>query len=442
MAEEEGRGSARNGPGPARVKNLSPRFCIAMLFMVSVLSYVDRQVPFILVESIKADLDLSDKQVGLLTGFTFSFVYSTMAIPMAMLADRWSPKWVLSWGMLLWCALTAIGGLALNFVHLIGARIGLAVGEAAGLPASHALISALLPPERRGVAISMASLGVPVGAMIGLGLGGWLNDVANWRVAMIGVGVPGVLFALLFMALIPDLRPVRQAQPASGTLLGGLAELVRLRSMRHLMLGLSIQAVGQIAVFAFTAAFLIRSHDLSASKAGLILGLANGVSGIVALLIAGWATDQAARRSPSTVLLLPTVMFLLMGPMIVTGYLASNLAVAVMALGIANFCAVFYLPPTFATAQRLASPENRAQASALLMVGVSLIGGSVGPFTVGWISDALEPRFGPDALRYSLSLTSLPIIWGAAHLFMASRWIDRDLARVNQWSEAPASSLS
>lgn len=398
-----------------------------MLFVASVLSYVDRQVPFILVESIKADLGLSDKQMGLLTGFTFSFVYSTMAIPMAMLADRWSPKWVLSWGMLLWCGLTAIGGMAQNFVQLIGARVGLAMGEAAGLPASHALISALLRPERRGVAISMVSLGVPVGAMIGLGLGGWLNDVANWRVAMIGVGIPGVVFAFLFMALIPDLRSGTASEGRSGTLLGGLTELVRLRSMRHLLAGLSIQAIGQVAIFAFTAAFIIRSHHLSASEAGLVLGLTNGVSGIVALLIAGWATDRAAARSPAAVLLLPTVAFLIMAPVIVGGYLASSLAVAVALLSIANFCAVFYMPPAFATAQRLASPENRAQASALLMVGVNLIGGSIGPFTVGWISDMLEPRFGQDALRYSLSLTALPILWGAAHLFLASRSIRRDL---------------
>nr|WP_047168140.1 MFS transporter [Sphingomonas sp. Y57] len=414
------------------IRRASPRIVIAMLFIVSVLSYVDRQVPFILVESIKADLGLSDREMGLLTGFTFSFVYSTVAIPMAMLADRWSPKWVLSWGMLLWCGLTAAAGAAQNFGQLIGARMGLAVGEAAGLPASHSLISALLPPERRGVAIGMVSLGVPVGAMVGLALGGWLNDVANWRVAMIGVGVPGVVFALLFMAMIPDVRGHVAAPEKQGRLLDGLAELVRLRSMRHLVAGLSVQAIGQIAMFAFTAAFIIRSHHMSASGVGLLLGMTNGVSGIVALLIAGWATDRAAARSPATVLLLPAITFLIMAPLLVAGYLIPNLAMAMVLLGVVNFCAVFYLPPAFATAQRLASPENRAQASALLVVGVSLIGGSIGPFAAGWISDALEPRFGADALRYSLALAALPTLWGAAHLFIASRCLTRDLESVER----------
>jgi predicted MFS family arabinose efflux permease len=414
----------------ATLRNGSPRLVIVMLFIVSVLSYVDRQVPFILVESIKADLGLSDKQMGLLTGFTFSFVYSTMAIPMAMLADRWSPKWVLSWGMLLWCGLTAAAGAAQNFIQLIGARMGLAVGEAAGLPASHSLISALLPPERRGVAISLVSLGVPVGAMVGLTLGGWLNDVANWRVAMVGVGVPGILFALLFMALIPDVRGNATPRARQGRLLDGLAELVRLRSMRHLVAGLSIQAIGQIAMFAFTAAFIIRSHHMSASEVGLMLGMTNGVSGIIGVLVAGWATDRAAARSPATVLLLPAITFLIMAPLLVAGYLAPNVVVAMILLGIVNFCAVFYLPPAFATAQRLASPKNRAQASALLVVGVSLIGGSIGPFTAGWVSDALEPTYGADALRYALSLAALPTLWGAVHMFIASRCLTRDLASV------------
>lgn len=408
----------------------SPRLVIAMLFIVSVLSYVDRQVPFILVESIKADLGLSDKQMGLLTGFTFSFVYSTMAIPMAVLADRWSPKWVLSWGMLLWCGLTAAAGAAQNFGQLIGARMGLAVGEAAGLPASHSLISALLPPARRGVAISMVSMGVPIGAMVGLTLGGWLNDVANWRVAMVAVGLPGIAFALLFMLLIPDVRGNHAPRAQQGRLLDGLAELVRLRSMRHLVAGLSIQAIGQIAIFAFTAAFIIRSHHMSASQVGLILGATNGVSGVIALLISGWATDRAAARSPATVLLLPAITFLVMAPLVVAGYLVPNTVAAMMLLGLVNFCAVFYLPPAFATAQRLASPESRAQASALLVVGVSLIGGSIGPFAAGWISDVLEPRFGVASLRYSLSLAALPTLWGALHLFIASRCLTRDLASV------------
>lgn len=414
------------------IRRTSPNVVITMLFLVSVLSYVDRQVPFILVESIKADLDLSDTQMGLLTGFTFSFIYSTVAIPMAVLSDRWSPKWVLSWGMLLWCSLTALAGSAQNFLHLIGTRMGVAVGEAAAMPASHSLISSLLPPEKRGRAISLVGLGVPVGAMIGMSLGGWLNDVANWRVAMLGVGLPGIIFALLFMWIIPDVRGAPGSRPEKGRLLDGLAELVRLRSMRHLVAGLSIQAIGQIAIFAFTAAFLIRSHNMSASQVGLLLGLINGISGIIALLLSGWATDRAAAHSPSTVLLLPAISFTIMAPLVVAGYLAPNIVAATVLLALVNFCAVFYLPPAFSTAQRLASPVNRAQASALLVVGVSLIGGSIGPFAAGWISDALEPRFGVDALRYSLSLAAIPTLWGAAHLFMASRHITRDLASVEQ----------
>lgn len=414
-------------PIAPRKRTASPRVVIAMLFIVSVLSYVDRQVPFILVESIKADLDLSDKQIGFLTGFTFSFVYSTVAIPVALLADRWSPKWVLSYGLLIWCGLTALAGAAQNFIHLVLTRMGVAVGEAASLPASHALISGLLPPERRGVAISMVSLGVPVGAMLGLSLGGLLNDLANWRVAMLGVGLPGLLFALVFMAVIPDLRAPPSSETDRESLLGGLRALGRLRSMRHLVAGLSIHAIGNIAIFAFTAAFIMRSHGLTAGETGFLLGTTNGISGIAGLLIAGWATDRAAARSPATVLMLPAITFLVMAPLLVAAYLAPDIVVATVLLGLVNFCAVFYLPPAFATAQRLAPPESRAQASALLVMGIGLVGGSVGPAAVGVISDALQPAFGVDALRYSLALTAVPILWGALHLFIASRSLTGDL---------------
>ncbi|WP_336967489.1 MFS transporter [Sphingobium aromaticiconvertens] len=416
------------GPSPARGSRRLPsaRFVVTMLFLVSVLNYVDRQVPFILLESIKADLGLSDKQMGFLNGFTFSFIYSTVAIPIAILADRWSAKWVLSGGMILWCGLTTIAGFAQNFGQLVSSRMGVAVGEAASLPSSHALISALVPPERRGTAISMVSLGVPVGAMVGLALGGWLNDVANWRIALILIGLPGVLFVLLFAWAIPDLRAPRQA-PGKAYLLAGLKALASSRTMRHLIAGLSIQAIGQIAIFTFTAAFIIRSHGLTASEVGITLGLTNGVSGIAALLLSGWATDRAARRDPQAMLLLPACTFLAMAPLLVAAYLAQDIAIAVPLLALVNFCAVFYLPPAFATAQRLAPPEARAQASALLVVGVSMVGGSIGPFLVGALSDALEPNYGVEALRYSLCFTALPTLWGAVHLFLASRTLSSDL---------------
>lgn len=418
------------GQFTAGKRDVSPRVVIAILFIVSVLSYVDRQVPFILVESIKADLGLSDKQMGFLTGFTFSFVYSTFAIPVALLADRWSPKWVLSYGLLLWCGLTALAGAAQNFVHLVLTRMGVAVGEAASMPASHSLISGLLPPERRGMAISMVSLGVPVGAMLGLSLGGLLNDLANWRVAMLGVGLPGLVFALVVIAVIPDLRAAQAASADRGSLLAGLRVLGRLRSMRHLAAGLSIHAIGNVAIFAFTAAFIMRSHGLSASQTGLLLGATNGISGIIGLLVAGWATDRASARSPAAALMLPAMTFVAMAPLVIAAYMVDSLALAIVLLGLVNFCAVFYLPPAFATAQVLAPPEARAQASALLVMGIGLVGGSIGPSAVGALSDALQPTMGTDALRFSLALTALPILWGALHLFLASRSLAADLRKI------------
>ena len=162
----------------------SPRYrnyALGVLFLGYVVNFVDRSILAILLEPIKNDLDLSDSQLGLLGGLAFAIFYTTMGIPIAALADRWSRVKILSISIVIWSAMTAVCGLASSFMMLLLARIGVGVGEAGASPPSHSLISDYFPIETRATALSIYALGIPFGSMVGNFVGGWGAAELGWR---------------------------------------------------------------------------------------------------------------------------------------------------------------------------------------------------------------------------------------------------------------------
>ncbi|MGE4606062.1 MAG: MFS transporter, partial [Myxococcota bacterium] len=173
------------------------RYALGLLFVVYVFNFVDRQILSILLEPIRQDIELSDTQLGFLGGIAFALFYATAGIPIARWADTGSRRTIIALGIAVWSGMTALTGLARGFGTLALARIGVGVGEAACSPPAHSLISDFFPPERRGTALSIYSLGIPVGAAIGTLVGGWVGEAFGWRTAFMVVGLPGLALALL-----------------------------------------------------------------------------------------------------------------------------------------------------------------------------------------------------------------------------------------------------
>src|SRR5690606_18655251 len=141
-------------------------------------------------------------QLGFLTGFAFSAVYLVFGFPMARIADKGNRVTILSICIALWSIMTAVNGLASSFVQLALARMGVGVGEAACLPASHSLISDYYPPKRRTKALATFGLGYPIGALVGMIIGGIVLDHWGWRAAFFVVGIPGLILALVTWLMI------------------------------------------------------------------------------------------------------------------------------------------------------------------------------------------------------------------------------------------------
>jgi predicted MFS family arabinose efflux permease len=274
-----------------------------------------------------------------------------------------------------------------------------------------------------------------------LSLGGWINDVFNWRAAFLVAGIPGLIVAALIRFVIPDPPHASPAQPGAGAgqpggFFGTLRWLFTKRSFRHMAAASSLFAIGSYALNIFAAAFLIRIHHVTSAQAGLLFGLAFGLGGFVGTFSGGALGDWLGRRDPRWRQGVPALGLALSAPAALVAFLTPSLALSVACLTLVYFLGLLYLAPTFAAAQSLVPDEIRATVSGVLLFCLTLVGATLGPLMVGFFSDVLAPRYGALSLRYALSLMPVTMIWSALHFALAARELPKDLAPEDQVSPA------
>jgi predicted MFS family arabinose efflux permease len=328
---------------------------LATLMFINAISQIDRILPFILAEAIKADLGLSDTQIGLLTGAAFAVCYTLLSLPLARASDRGSPRRVLLGCLLVWSVMTALGGLAASFVILALTRFGVAFGEAGGMPAGHALIARQVRPERRGLALGLFSMGIPLGTMVGFAAGGAMADSVGWRTALVGAGgLGGLAFVLAVLLIRPTASPAR-AEAGRTPFLGEALRLLSAPGFRWLVVAAVAVGFASAPFYAFSAPFLIRTHGLTAGEVGLSFGLLQGGLGVIGALLGGRGFDLALRSGRGRIIGPPGWMLL------------------ISAVGAAH---------------QVAGPGKQAMATSLMLIASGLIGPAMGPLIVGAVSDA------------------------------------------------------
>ena len=406
-------------------------YVIAMLFLVHATSLIDRNILGILLEDIKADLQSSDTQLGLLTGPAFAVTNALAGIPLARLADRWSRRGIVAWGLLAWSVLTAVQGLTRTFGTLLVARIGVGIGEASTGPSAHSLISDYFPLRQRATAISIYTIGGHVGLSLAFLVGAWLSDAFSWRIALVAVGLPGIVLSFVFMFTVDE--PVRGAiegQVDTGEVVP-LGSLIRILggkpTFRHLTMALPLFVCASYVLSIWGAVFLMRVHGLSKSEISLTFGLILGVAGGVGSLAGGFLSDRLARRDRRWYAWLPGVATLCAVPFFIGFLLSPNPWIALALLAPTVLLNATSIAPLWAANQAIAPLRMRATAYAIIHLGLSAISGGLAPLLIGYLNDVLAPSFGSEAIRYSLFLIVVTNIWGALHAFMAARRLPADL---------------
>lgn len=395
----------------------SVRLTLWILLTVYIFNFIDRQIVNILAEPIARDLDLSDTQIGLMTGLAFALFYTVLGIPIARFADRPTtnrPR-LIAVALALWSAMTALCGLAQNFWQLLLARIGVGVGEAGCTPPAHSLISDIVPPERRSSALAFYSLGIPVGTLLGMIIGGTLADYVGWREAFVIVGLPGVALALVVWFVLKDPRRADAAavlrgqnQPAALPLGQAVAEVMKSRAFVLLLFAGSAASFLAYGKTTWTTIFFQRTHDLSPGQVGLWFGLLGGLGGMLGTWLGGYLADKFGAKNRRHVLTAPAVGMALAVPLAIAAYHAPSWPLALALLFLPTVFNSFYYGPTYSAAQGLVPLRARAIAAATMLFFQNLIGLGLGPLFFGMLSDWLQPSLGADSVRY--------VLYGAAVL--------------------------
>ena len=422
-------------PAPVRHRRFASEryahYVLGVLFVVYVFNFIDRQILAILLQPIKQDLHASDTAMGFLTGFAFAIFYAVAGIPIARFADRRGRSIVIAAGLAVWSAMTAASGLAQTFFQLAAARVGVGVGEAAGSPPAHSLLSDYFPLRRRGAAMAVYSAGVPVGVLFGYVIGGWINEFFGWRRAFFVVGLPGLALAVVVRLTVHDAPRGRADGLHDGGAVDSPAEvfryLWRLRSFRQLSLGAALHAFAGYGITAWTPAFLIRVYGMSTGEVGTWLGLIAGIAGGTGAILGGVAADRLAARDVRWNMWLPALAVVGALPFATLGFLSPQRVPALLLLTPSTFLGAMWFGPTMAMTQSLAKLRMRAVASAILFFIISLIGLGLGPQVIGILSDALAASYGKEAIRYALVLAGMANVGAALHYVLAARTLRSDL---------------
>jgi MFS family permease len=419
-------------------------YVVGVLFVVYVFNFMDRQVMSIVLEDIKAEIQLSDTYMGFLGGFAFSLMYTFAGIPIARYADRGSRRNVVTIGLLVWTGFTAITSLVTSFGQLFAARIGVGIGEAAGSPPSHSIISDYFPAHKRATALSFYGMGVFVGIAAAMIFGGYIASNFGWRSVYLTVGLAGIPLALLVRFTIRELprgysdRVEGQATPFADQppLREAIKRILGIRAMRYIIAGTAVQSLAGYGLMLWGATFLRRVHQMSQTDAGLALGLIFGFVGCSGVYVGGWWADRMGQRDLRWYMRLPALQAVIGLPFLVGFLLADDVTFALCCFVPFYFTANMYIGPMFAMTQGLVPPNMRATASAINLFIVNLIGLGLGPFLMGYLSDALAAQYGDASIRYSLlsvgsvGCTALYFFW------QASRSLPQDLAAAQKGAEA------
>ncbi len=417
-------------------------FVVGVLIVASLIAFIDRQVVAIVVEPMKADLGITDTEVGWLYG-VFALFYAVAALPIATLADRRSRKHIIAIGIFLWSLMTIACGLSRGYWQIFLARIGVGVGEATLSPSTTSLIGDYFPREDIPLALSVFQIGPIAGSGLAFIIGGVVLGIVQtaeplvlpvvgtltpWQQTFVYVGAPGLVLAVFFLIIR---EPVRRPSTALADVpAGGMAELAafyrlhaRTLSLHHLGF-ISLVLAGYAFVF-WSVTFLVRIHGEPAARASTIFGWIFLIFGPLGPVLAAWIARRLtnAGRADANItagmiggmLTVPAVLALQFAPSAFWAYVLY--APALLAVNSPFGIAAGSLPV-------ITPPHLRARVAAVYMLA-GAIGMMFGPPLAGAFNDHLFP--GSDGVRYSMitmisifGLLGVTLLWFARKPYAAS----------------------
>ncbi|WND02962.1 MFS transporter [Temperatibacter marinus] len=423
-------------------------YTVALLLVVYTFSFIDRQILGLLGNEVKQTFAISDTQFGLVTGYAFALFYAAFGLFFAKIADTKSRKWLIAFGLFVWSIMTALTAFSKSFLQLFLFRIGVGVGEATLAPAANSLIADSFPRERLSMALSVYSMGLPVGSGLAFILGGHVIDLAHtlpeisfmgfsvaeaWQKAFFMVGVPGILLAFLVAALREPLRKGAVQEKAKKTL--NFSDLIQQykkapKAYNAIIIGTSLMLAISFGVIVFLAIFMGRIHEIDPGTVGKTFGGITLVGGVLGLFLGGWASDKLWKRGRKDAPILVILLALLFSfiPSLIFP-LTDNISLMWFMLSAQVIFLNLPIGVCYAGLQIITPSHLRGQVAAVAVLAANLLGYGLGPVLIGLFTDGL---FQDDmAIGKSMALLALVISPIAAFILAYGRKDFSDLAAKN-----------
>lgn len=433
---------------------------LLLMALINLLNLADRQGMASTAPAIKADLHLSDTQLGLIQGFGFAIFYTLLGLPIARLCERRSRTRIIALGIGVFGIFIALCSQARGFTHFLLARVGVGVGDAAFVTPVASLTGDHYPAERRTAATTFIWLGGPVGALIGAAGGGMVAQSYGWRAWFMIMAVPSVLIAVLAFVTLREPPRGRFDRPGTSDRVPPMMETLRFllakRSMRHVVIGCGLAAMGMNGLGQFLVRFMVAGYGIGIAEAGRTLGALAVVAMASGLALGGFGVSWGSRFDRRWAVWGPALGLFLSAPLFVLAAFQPTLGRALPLLAAAHVAMFVYFTPTLALAQNMVGATMRASSSFVIAFVLGLVGIGFGPTIIGILSDAFAAHaFGggwsaacpggaapADAtadvaaacaaasrsgIVHAIATMSLVFAWAALHYLLAARDLRRDL---------------
>lgn len=417
-------------------------FSVLVLFLINILNFYDRHVPGALVEPMRREFHLDDTQIGLLVS-AFIWLYAIVGVPLGLIADRWSRRNLLAWGVLVWTALTASAGLATTYTFLLFSRVGVGLGEAACAPTATSWLGDLFPPERRSRVLALFMMGVPIGGGLGYLIGGPVAQAYGWRTAMVTAALPALILLPLLLLLKEPQRGASEPMP-NPLEQSSIWNVLRIPTLWWIIVSGALLNFCAYAFATFLPAFLSRVHGLSVGSSGRATGTLYLLGGVAGGILSGRLGDYIIHRRKDGRMLCAAILALVTVPLACIGILQprGSLLLATIFLALTYASLSSYYGFVYSAIQDIVAPNQRASTMAIYFMAMYLLGASFGPVFTGKLSDFLAHRaaaaagstqltevFRAIGLQQAMLIIPVLSIGLAFVLYMGSRTIVADTER-------------
>ncbi|MBC2777168.1 spinster family MFS transporter [Parasphingopyxis marina] len=396
-------------------------FTVALMF-----NFLDRQLLTLLITPIKADLNLSDTQISLLVGFAFVVFYVGVGIPISRLVDRGPRKWIVGFGIAFWSLCTAGCGLAQNFFQLVIARMCVGIGESCNGPATYSMTADMFPRERLATPISVINIGMVAGSGMALLIGGWLivwlteigpqtlpvlGTLKPWQMTFLIVGLPGVLWAILLVATVPE-PPRREVAGAATPSFVDVLKFLRLWATAYgpMFIASGVKAMLSFGTVVWSPAFFERQFGYAPGEPGPTLGIIALIVSPIGLLLGGWIASRMAAKGIKDAnmrmvlyVTIPLVPIAILYPLMPQAWMAFAL------LGCSLFLGSLGAGPANAAMQTITPGRMRGTTSALYIAIFNVLGYGAGPLVVALLTDNFYGEAGLGSAMASAAIILGPI---------------------------------